>query len=144
MSTLLKTRHIGKNISKIREMRGMKQEALAISIGVSQQTISNIENSENVDDDKLKLIAEELGVSVEAIKNFSEEAVINFFNNFSDNDFSNTQIANFGSLGANFTFNPIDKIVQLFEENKNLQASLLQVEKDKVRLLEKLLEEKNK
>ncbi len=52
----------------------MKQEALAIAIGVSQQTISNIENSETVEDDKLELIAKELGVSAEAIKNFSDEA----------------------------------------------------------------------
>jgi len=72
MSTATKPKHIGRNISRIRELRGMKQEALAIAIGMSQQTISNIEGSETVDDEKLNVIAEALGVSAEAIKNFSD------------------------------------------------------------------------
>lgn len=74
--------HIGRNISRLRELRGIKQEALAFAIGVSHQTISNIENSETVEDDKLQLIAKELGMTSEAIKNFTEENVINFFNKF--------------------------------------------------------------
>ena len=57
----------------------MKQEALANAIGVSQQSVSNIEGSEIVDDEKLKAIAEVLGVTPEAIKNYSDEAVINYF-----------------------------------------------------------------
>ena len=72
MNTSSKTGHIGRKISKIRELRGMKQEALAIAMGVSQQTISNIENSEEVEDKTLQRIAEALEVSVEGIKNFSE------------------------------------------------------------------------
>jgi len=36
MNTTTKPKHIGRNISRIREMREMKQEALAIAIGVSQ------------------------------------------------------------------------------------------------------------
>ena len=67
MDTNSKPRHIGRNISRIRELRGMKQDALAVAIGVSQQTISSIENSAKVDEDKLELIAKELGVSVEGI-----------------------------------------------------------------------------
>jgi len=59
MSTETKPKHIGRNISRLRELRGIKQDALAFSIGVSQQTISHIENSEKVDEDKLELIAKE-------------------------------------------------------------------------------------
>lgn len=87
----------------------MKQEALAQAIGVSQQTISTIENSETVDDEKLQQIAEALGVSAEAIKNFSEEAVINYFNNFYD------QSGSHGQFGPVYNFNPIDKIIELYE-----------------------------
>lgn len=111
MSTTLKPKHVGRNISRLRELRGIKQEALAIAIGVSQQTISNIENSEIVDHDKLELIAKELGITVEAIKNFSEENVVNYFNNFYDNSASNGQ----GAFGPIYNFNPIDKIVELYE-----------------------------
>lgn len=74
MSTATKN-HIGRKISRIRELRDMKQEALAQAVGMSQQAISNIENSETVEEAKLIEIAKALGVSVEAIKNFSEEAI---------------------------------------------------------------------
>lgn len=128
MSTTTKPKHIGRNISRIREMRDMKQEALAAAIGVSQQTISNIENSENVDDEKLSEIAKALGVTTEAIKNFSEEAVINYFNTFNEA----VSGSNFGH-GNTCTFNPLDKVVELYER-------LVQVEKDKIGYLERLLE----
>ena len=124
MNTTAKPKHIGRNISRIRELRGMKQEALAIAIGVSQQTISNIEASEIVEDDKLELIAKELGVSKEAIHNFSEEAVINYFSNFTDNK---------GPIytGHHCTFNPLDKLVEAYEENTRLYERLLEAEKRK-------------
>lgn len=133
METATKPKHIGRNISRIRELRGMKQEALAIAIGVSQQSVSSIEASETVDEEKLVEVAKALGVSVEAIKSFSEEAMINYFNTFNDTDFSNSQ----GAFGHNHncTFNPLDKIVELYER-------LVQAEKDKVEYLEKLLKAK--
>jgi len=57
MNTEPKPKHIGRNISRLRELRGMKQEALAVAMGVSQQTISNMENSESLDDAKLAEVA---------------------------------------------------------------------------------------
>ncbi len=128
MNTANKSKHIGRNISRIRELREMKQEALAMAIGVSQQTISNIENSETVEEEKLQEIAKALGVTTEAIKNFSEESVFNFFNNFYDNSASNGQ----GAFGPVYNFNPLDKVVELYER-------LVQAEKDKVAFLEQLL-----
>ncbi|KQB40452.1 helix-turn-helix domain-containing protein [Flavobacterium aquidurense] len=133
MSTATKPKHIGRNISRIRELRGMKQEALAMAIGTSQQYISIIEGSENIDDEKLKTIAEALGVSAEAIKSYSDEGVINYFNTFNAEAFTNSQGA-FGSYDQ-FTFNPIDKVVELYER-------LVQAEKDKVEYLEKLFKVK--
>ena len=133
-----KTKHIGRNISRLRELRDMKQEALAFAIGVSQQTISNIENSEIVDEDKLQLIAKELGVTVEAIKNFSEESMINYFNNFYDN----SQGSNFGPLNQ-CTFNPLDKLIEVYDEKEKLYERLLQAEKDKVEYLERILKNIN-
>jgi transcriptional regulator with XRE-family HTH domain len=135
MDTAAKPKHIGRNISRIRELRGMKQEALAIAIGVSQQAVSNIETSEVVDEEKLSSIAKALGVSKEAIKNFTEENVINYFNNFYDNSASNGQ----GAFAPVFNFNPLDKLVEAYEENKKLYERLVQAEKEKVEYLEKLL-----
>lgn len=135
METATKPRHIGKNISRIRELRGMKQEALATAIGVSQQSVSSIEASESIDEEKLQAIAKVLGVTAEAIKNFSEEGVINYFNNFYDNSSGGNGIFN----PNHCTFNPLEKVVELFEEKEKLYERLLQAEKDKVALLEKLI-----
>jgi transcriptional regulator with XRE-family HTH domain len=130
MSTETKPKHIGRNISRIRELRGMKQEALAQAIGTNQQAISGIEGSETIDETKLANIAEALGVTVEAIKSFSEENVFNYFNTFnesvSNSNFGHNNICN---------FNPLDKVVELYER-------LVQAEKDKNEYLEKLLKEK--
>jgi len=131
MSTATKPKHIGRNISRIRELRGMKQEALAAAIGVSQQSVSNIEGSEIVDEEKLNAIAEVLGVTAEAIKNYSDETVLNVINNtFTSNDSSTINAINIQP-----NFNPLDKVVELYER-------LVQSEKDKVEYLEKLLKGK--
>ncbi len=132
METTTKPKHIGRNISRIRELREMKQEALAQAIGVSQQTISTIENSESVDEERLQEIAKALGVSAEGIKSFTEEAVFNYFNTFNDNSTNSGTIAN---APNNCTFNPLDKVVELYER-------LLQAEKDRNEYLEKQLNNK--
>ncbi len=123
MNTTAK-QHIGRKITRIRELRGMKQEALAQAMGVSQQTVSNIENSAQLDDAKLEQVAKALGVLPEVIENFSEESVINYFNNFHDQ--STGQVVN-----HQCTFNPLDKVVELYER-------LVKAEKDRADAWEKL------
>ena len=135
MNTATKPNHIGRKISRIRELRGMKQEALAIELGVSQQTISNMEQSETIEDEKLEQIANVLGVSAEAIKNFSDEAFLNIIGNTYNVD--NSSAVNYGC-----TFNPLDKIMQQSEKIEELYKKLLQAEKEKVAYLEKLLDKK--
>ena len=132
MSTATKTSHIGRKISRIRELRGMKQEALAAELGISQQSVSSLEQSEHIEDEKLEKVAKVLGVSKEAIENFSEEGIFNYFSNFYDN--STGQVYN-----NNCTFNPLDKLLESVEENKKLYERLLQAEKEKVAYLEKLI-----
>ncbi|KGO93179.1 helix-turn-helix domain-containing protein [Flavobacterium subsaxonicum] len=124
MSTTAKPNHIGRKISRIRELRDMKQEALALALGTNQQAISIMENSETIEEEKLVEVAKALGVSVEAIKNFSEEGVINYFNNFYDN--SQGTVGNY-----HCTFNPLDKLIEAYEENKKLYERLLEAEKNR-------------
>lgn len=126
--TLTNTMHLGRKISRIRELRGIKQETLANELGVSQQSISKLEQSEHIDDERLEVIAKALGVSAEAIKNFDEEKAVNYFNSF--NDHSTGAFNNF-----NCTFNPIEKVVELYE-------ALLKSEREKIQLLEKMLQGK--
>lgn len=122
--------HIGRKISRIRELRGMKQEALASELGISQQSISKIEQSETVEDAVLEKVAKVLGVSSEGIKNFNEEAVISNINSFHDNSAFNLYC----------TFNPIDKLLEVMEENRKLYERLLESEREKVELLKKIVE----
>lgn len=130
METSAKPSHtpIGRKISRIRELRGIKQEHLAAELGVSQQTVSRMEQAETVEDDVLEKVAKILGISKEAIKNFNEEGVINYFNTFNDNSFNNGAYNAFGC-----SFNPIEKWMEVVEENKKLYN-------EKVALLERLLQ----
>lgn len=128
------TTHLGRKISRLRELRGMKQETLAEQLGISQQAVSKIEQSESVDDTTLDRIAKAIGFTPAAIKNFSEEAVItNIQNNYEG---SNNAGPN-GGHNQNCTFNPMDKIVELYD-------ALLKSEKEKNALLEKVIEKLEK
>lgn len=130
---MAETLNIGRKISKIRELRGMKQESLAALLGISQQAISKIEQSEEVEDLALQKIADALGVTPEGIKNFSEDAVLNIINNtFTSHDTSTLNAINFQP-----NFNPMDKIVELYNEKVELLERLLQAEKEKNDLLSK-------
>lgn len=123
-----KENKIGPKISRLRELRGMKQEALATALGVSQQTVSNIERSAEIEEDLLAQVSQILGVTPDAIRNFDEESVFNIINNtFQDNSSNNNNYL--------CTINPIDKIIELYER-------LLEAEKSKVELLERLLNNK--
>ncbi|PKD17145.1 transcriptional regulator [Salegentibacter salinarum] len=123
MTTTTKPNHIGRKIARIRELRGMKQETLAEELGISQQSVSHIEQSETLEDEKLEKVAKVLGVTKEAIENFSEDAVFNIIGNtFHDQS---------ASLNYNCTFNPLDKIMELIDENKKLYERLIKVEQEK-------------
>ncbi|WP_293930421.1 helix-turn-helix transcriptional regulator [Sphingobacterium sp. UBA6645] len=138
MSTTNTTNHIGRKVSRIRELRGMKQEALAMELGVSQQTVSNIEKSATIESDLLAQLAKILGVTPEAIENFSEEAVFNIINN----TFTSHDTSTLHAINIHPTFNPVDKLIEAHEENKRLYERLLQAEKDKATYLEELLRNK--
>ncbi len=131
-----KTVHEGRNVKRIREILGIKQEALASELGLNQQKISLLEQRETIDPELLEEIAKVLKVPVEAIKNFSEEAAI--FNIQHNYEGSNNQ-------GTNLNYqciNPIEKWIEALEENKKLYERLLQTEKEKVEMLERILSER--
>ena len=118
---MAETLHIGRKISKLRELRGMKQETLAAELGISQQAISKIEQSTEVEDDALAKIANVLGLTPEAVKAFTEEAVFNIISNtFQDSSSNNNNYM--------CTINPLEKVIELYER-------LLQSEREKNELL---------
>jgi transcriptional regulator with XRE-family HTH domain len=120
--------HHGRNIKRLREMLGVKQELIANELNMTQQAISKLEQKEQIEDEILDRVSKVLNIPLDAIKNLSDEATTNYINTFYDNQGN-------GFFANNVTFNPIDKIVDLYER-------LLAAEKDKVAMLEKLLEGK--
>ncbi|PXX26307.1 helix-turn-helix protein [Arenibacter sp. ARW7G5Y1] len=113
-----------------------------MELGISQQSVSLIEQSETIEKEKLEKVAKALGVTAEAIKNFSDEAVFNIISNTYNNSSSDSSTIMASSLNYQPTFNPIDKIMELVKENRKLYQELLKAEKDKVSYLEKLLNKK--
>ena len=86
-------RHIGRNIQKIRVYLGMKQEALAADLGVSQNVISKIEKESEIEEGLLNKIASVLGISAEVIKDFDVERAIYNINSYKDATISPGAIA---------------------------------------------------
>ena len=117
---------LGQKVERIRMFRGFKQEYLASKLGVSQQTVSKIEQQEEIEENLLRQIAEALGVTPEVIRNFDEDKityVINHQYNIYNNEIKD-------NATNNFVFNPIEKIAELYER-------LLKTEREKNELLKK-------
>lgn len=123
--------HEGRNLKRIREMLGVKQEALAMELGDdwNQKKISLLEQKETIEQPILEEVAKALKVPVEAIKNFDEQFAINIIANTVTN-YDNGALFNY-----NPTFNPIDKILQLYDEKIALYERML---KDKEEMIESL------
>jgi transcriptional regulator with XRE-family HTH domain len=124
--------HHGRNIKRFREMFGLKQDGLAARLGPdwTQKKVSQLEATEVVESKLLTQIAEALKVPAESIENFTEEAATQFFQNFHDNSAYNYYC----------TFNPLDKYVEMVDKNERLYETLLKAEREKIALLERLLE----
>ena len=119
-----KTSH-GYNVKRMRDMLGVKQEAMAAALSMSQQNFSKLEQKDEIEDNLLAKIADVLGVSIEAIKNFDERNVANVFSSSFDNN----------SAVYYSIYNPIDKISELYER--------MMKEKDgQIELLKSLLDKK--
>lgn len=127
--------HHGRNIKRFREWVGIKQETLAAELKWSQQKVSLLEQKEEIEDDVLEEVAKILKVPVDIIKKLDD--ALSFVNNFNDNSINHGPLNNY-----NCTFNPLERYVEAMEENKKLYERLLQAEKEKVSLLEKILDTK--
>ncbi len=116
-------RHIGRNIQRVRMYLGVKQEALAVDLGISQQEVSRIERDNKIEEKMISQIANVLGVSPDIIRDFDENKVINNINHIKDNTFHQNS-----SSSNTKQFDPFEKIVELYKR-------LLKSEKEKTELL---------
>jgi trehalose/maltose hydrolase-like predicted phosphorylase len=130
--------HHGKNIARFRQMLGMKQDTLATLLhhDWTQVNISRLEAKEEIDDALLSQVSAALKIPVEAIKHFDEEAaIVNIQNNYDGSTLNHS--ANY-QHNHQPTFNPIDKLVELMEDNKKLYEELLKEKEERIKLLERM------
>jgi len=106
--------HQGKNITRFRQMLGMKQDALASIMGEdwTQIKISRLEAKEEIEPAILEEVSNAMKIPADAIKNFDEDSAINIISNTVNNSDSATGNSLFSYQP---TFNPIDKIVEILE-----------------------------
>lgn len=86
--------HEGKNLKRIREIMGLKQEVLGqkCESKFDQRRISEFENMWAIPEPTLQELADALGVTVEFIRAFSEENAI--YNIQHNHDFHDNSVAN--------------------------------------------------
>lgn len=124
---------------QMRELLGIRQEAVAEQLGITQQAISKLEQKEEVDEETLDKVAKAIGVTPEAIKNLDDEATV--YNIVHNSSFTGSGSSVSGK-NYNCSFNPLDKYVEAVEKNEKLYEALLKSEREKVAMLEKLLDRK--
>ena len=135
MSNTTTTQHHGRAIKFFRELRGLTQDNIADGLGDDwdQKRVSRLEEKEIVPDDIMEQVAQILKVPIMAIRNFDQEKAIQIISN----TFHDHSIAYAGVNSP--TFNPLDKYIEAMEDNKKLYEQLVQSEREKVELLERVL-----
>ena len=119
--------HMGRKIERIRRLRGMTQTELGTALGITKQAVSKMEQTEKIEDAKLKTVADALGVTEGGLKSFNEEKGLYKSNNFYENcGVTATNIYANNEYVNNF---PIEKTIELFE--KLLEKERLKYEKVK-------------
>ncbi|CAK7004170.1 MAG: helix-turn-helix transcriptional regulator [Petrimonas sp.] len=130
MENYTNTLHIGRKIERVRRLRGMTQADLGDILGVTKQAVSKMEQTEQMEDERIKQVAEALGVTEEGLKKFTEETVLYYTNNFYEN--SNATATNIGTVSSieNINHFSMEQAIKLFEE-------LIKIERKKFESLKK-------
>ena len=132
--------HEGRNVKRFRGMLGIKQDALAYELGDdwNQKKISVLETRETIDVPLLQQISTALKIPVEAFQNFDEEQAVNIISNTFNTHDQSSGI----SVHPITNINPVEKWMEALEEIKRLNAELLKVKDEQIRLLQSLVAKK--
>lgn len=138
----IKKVHQGRNIKRLREMQGIKQETLAFSLGENwtQKKVSQLEAKETIENDLLEEVAKILHVTPQTIQKLDDAAAVNIISNTFTDFKDNASGINYN---CDLTFNPLEKLIEFVDKNEQLYERLVQAEKEKADYLEKLLNIKN-
>ncbi|MHB8207628.1 helix-turn-helix domain-containing protein [Mucilaginibacter sp.] len=117
--------HVGQNIARIRGVNRFTQKQMADKLNLTQPEYSRIEQKEQIDDGLLERIASVLEVTPDTIKNLSDDGKVNILSSSlhdSPGSFSHYPV---------FNFNPLDKVIELYERIIKEKDELLR-QKDEI------------
>ncbi|WP_418893464.1 helix-turn-helix domain-containing protein [Limibacterium fermenti] len=136
----IKNTHHGHAIKRYRHALGIKQEALAADMGISQTLVSFYEKKKVIEDDMVEKFAKALNVAPELIKELEEDPVTFIIEN---NTFEKGSMAGIYNVG-DFINNPdpIDRFIELSNEKTALYERIVELEKEKNALFEKFMKDK--
>lgn len=137
MEAAVKKSNHGANVRRWREWRNINQDVLAEQIGVSQATLSGYEKKDKIEQEILEKIAKALDIPVEAITELEQGTAINIFSGTFSDFKDNAAIFN-----SYPTFNPIDKVIELYDEKIALYERMLKEKEQAISLLHDVLKEK--
>ena len=126
----LNKRHVGRNVQRVRRLRGMSQTELGDLLGVSKQAVSKMEHTKKINDERLEQISDALGVTREGLKTFAEEAVL--YSMESSHENSPITGAPPRTVSKDKRSNPF-----LMEQNQKLFEELIRIEKETFESLKK-------
>jgi transcriptional regulator with XRE-family HTH domain len=109
------TLHKGRKVERVRKLRGYTQTELGTRLGgISKQAVSKIEQSEEIDDERLKEIADALEVTFEGLKNFNEDKVLYNTINFYEN--SGVTATTISTNVETIINHPLEKTIEIYEK----------------------------
>lgn|SRR5690554_2705038 len=126
------TTHLGRKIERVRCLLGMTQADLGQQLGITKQAVSKMEQSEQINSKRLKQVAEALGVSAKAIKNFNEKVILDCNNIFLNektekSSIDNVTIDNVTIHIKNEKKCAMIKTIRLFEELIKIERETFQI-----------------
>lgn len=139
--------HQGKNVARLRRALGMKQEALALDLNISQQAVSLLEQKKEIDKETLLKIANTLKITPQLIEELEEDpaSLVVEYNTFEDGSVAN--FAGKSNEGFNISdfkniHNPIDEIIKQCEKRVALYERLMELETKNASLFQQLQDAK--
>lgn len=138
---LLGNVHMGHNLRKFRQLKGIKQTVLGEMVGMNhQQAISRLENQKVISVKTLEKIAPILGVSVEVLRTMPDDnSSVIIENNTFQRGSSNV------SFGDSNIYNePIDKAMKFFKQHLDEERKQKQELMDRIKELEEMIRNNKK
>jgi hypothetical protein len=104
-----------------------------MELDITQQAVSQLEKRQELDDVTIAAYAKALEINEDFIRNMTDNSLpenSNYFYDYIQNKDVSTQ---------NLTFNPLDKLAEVYSEKDQLYERIVELKNEKCALLEKFL-----